>query len=431
MRLSIWLTTIVALIITAAALMAAWAFLRPGGPPLASAEFSFDMLTPNADGEADVVRIRYTLRRAATVSIYFLNARGERFDFRKDRPRQSGENVVDFSGIVNPYHLPDDTFTGEILARVLQNGVYTWVVEAVDAQGERNQITGALAIQGADTTLPEIANFSLSPPRFTPNRDGLDDRVEINLALSKDVDPNGLRVFLIGANGANGAELPISEKGAVGDYGRRGVHRYDYDGGIDLGQNPPPDGDYVVRAEAEDRLGQKTAVTSQLTIAQGGLPRAEIAQAQVDFSATTLLIGQTLYFTLTVENYGNAPIRTSGPFPGYVYGSMKTNFNATGYYEESGAFRVGLMCQTCKNDYPWRWALGSPETLAMIPDANGNPQYYLLKGQSAIVTGGIVLDEIVPSRNPQYFWAGLIHEDVEIAAVNNRVDPHVIEIHRP
>jgi hypothetical protein len=428
MRLSMRVTLITAVLLTALALAAAWACLRPGGPALASASFAFDTLTPNADGDRDVVRVRYTLRRAALVSIYFLNERGERFDFRRDKPRQSGENVVDFSGIVGPYRLPGDTVQGEVLARVLPNGTYIWVIEAVDEQGERTQITGPLTIREADTTLPELSNLSISPPVFTPNRDGLDDRVAINVALSKDIGADGLQVALVGPNGA---QLPIGERGSIGDFGRRGVHSYDYDGGIDIGQNPPPDGVYTVRAQAEDRLGQKVAVTGALTIAQGGIPRAEIAQANVDFSATTLLIGETLYFTLTVENYGTAPIRTSGPFPGYVYASMKTNFNATGYYEESGAFRVGLMCQTCKNDYPWRWALGSPETLTLIPDSNGNPQYYLLPGQSAVVSGGVVLDEIIASRNPQYFWAGLIHEDVEIDAVNNRVDAHAIEISRP
>jgi hypothetical protein len=30
--------------------------------------------------------------------------------------------------------------------------------------------------------------------------------------------------------------------------------------------------------------------------------------------------------------------------------------------------------------------------------------------------------------NPQYCWAGLIHEYVAIATINNRVDPHLIEI---
>jgi hypothetical protein len=37
----------------------------------------------------------------------------------------------------------------------------------------------------------------------------------------------------------------------------------------------------------------------------------------------------------------------------------------------------------------------------------------------------------VPRRNPLYYWAGLIHEDVEIASVNNRVDPRQITIWQP
>jgi len=42
-----------------------------------------------------------------------------------------------------------------------------------------------------------------------------------------------------------------------------------------------------------------------------------------------------------------------------------------------------------------------------------------------------VLDQVVTARNPQYFWAGLIHEEVEIATINNRVDPHFIQIEQP
>jgi hypothetical protein len=37
----------------------------------------------------------------------------------------------------------------------------------------------------------------------------------------------------------------------------------------------------------------------------------------------------------------------------------------------------------------------------------------------------------VPPRNPLYFWAGLIHEDVEIAPLNNRVDPRRVLIEGP
>jgi hypothetical protein len=35
------------------------------------------------------------------------------------------------------------------------------------------------------------------------------------------------------------------------------------------------------------------------------------------------------------------------------------------------------------------------------------------------------------ARNPQYCWAGLIHEDVEIAQVNTHVDPVFLTIEVP
>jgi hypothetical protein len=133
---------------------------------------------------------------------------------------------------------------------------------------------------------------------------------------------------------------------------------------------------------------------------------------------------------LTVENYSDAPIRTSGPAPGYVYPSMDANYNFAGERVQSGAWRVGLMCENCLNDYPWRWALGAPETLTPLEE-NGRVYYYLAPGQRATITGGVVLDQIIENRNPQYFWAGLIHEDVEIAAINNRVDPQLVKVERP
>jgi hypothetical protein len=426
-RLSGWLTGVIAIAATAVLPLAAWALLWPAGPPLASASILPDAITPNADGAGDVTRIRYTLRRPANVSIYFLSADGQRYDFRLDKPRESGENDVNFSGIVNPYTVAGETVTGKILARVMPDGQYTWVIEARDARGATSQITGPLTVSEADRALPELLNLTVSPAVFTPNQDGLNDRAMINVFLTKSVPPEKFRVFLIGPDGA---EAPLSEQVSAIEPGERGLHSYDYDGGIDMGQNPPPDGEYTVRAEAEDALGQRTAVTNTLTIADGGMPRADILNGVADFAPTTLVLGQTLYFTLTVENYGTAPIRTSGPPSGWHYDSMSTSANTLGWYEESGAFRVGVDCDTCIRDYPWRWALGTPDTLtARVED--GKTYYYLMPGQRAVVTGSITLDQIVAGRNPQYFWAGLIHEDVEIAAVNNRVDPHFILIEPP
>lgn len=427
MRLNPWSTLLVALVVVGVLLAGAWAVLRPSGPALTQAEFSFNAITPNADGEADVTRITYRLNRPATISIYFVNAAGERFYFRRERERESGQHSVEFSGIVEAYRLPGDTFEGELLTRVLQDGAYQWVIEALDETGAASTRTGSLTIAEADTALPELLNFTASPPVFSPNQDGINDRILINVYLTKAVNEGGLRVSLIDANGA---EINIPEQTGVIKQGERGLHAFDYDGGIDLGQEPPPDGDYVVRAEVEDRLGQRLRVSSALTIINGGLPRAEIYKGQVEWSSETLLVGETLYFTLTVENYSEAPIRTSGPASGYVYPSMDTNYNFAGERVQSGAWRVGLMCENCLNDFPWRWALGSPETLLALEE-NGETHYYLAPGQRAIITGGVVLDQIIENRNPQYFWAGLIHEDVEIANINNRVDPQLTKVERP
>jgi hypothetical protein len=223
--------------------------------------------------------------------------------------------------------------------------------------------------------------------------------------------------------------VPISEKVSAIPAGQRGLHAFDYDGGIDQGFEPPANGTYRVRAVAQDALGQQVTLENQLTIANGGLPRAEISLGQVEFSSHSLVKGETLTFRLVVENYGTAPLRTTGPYSGWIYDSMNTNYNALGKFDESGAWRIGLHCQTCQTDYPWRWALGTPETLTLIPDSMGRPQYYLMPGQKAEITGGVVLDKIVPSLNPQYFWAGLIHENVDVP--NNRVDAQLITIVGP
>lgn len=424
MRRTLWITVATAVAVTVIALAIAWVTLRPSGPPLESAAFSLTEITPNADGISDVTRLTYRLRRPATVSVYFTDANGRRFDFRRDQLRGSGEANVDFSGVVDGYTRRGEMITGDVLARVLSDGAYTWTVEAVDDQGGSNALTGSLTVTDADSELPDLT-LSLSPRTFTPNQDGLDDRVQITIGLTKTLDEDGLRVFLTDADG--GLQLPIAESTTSGRKpGEAGVHEFNYDGGIDLGETPPANGDYLVVASAEDRVGQRVSFSAPLTIAQGGLPRGEIVLGQVTFSSEFVRLDDTLYFTLTVQNYGTAPLRTTGPEPGYVYTSMTENYNNTGFFQESGAFRVGVMCDTCLNDFPWRWAIGHQDGLTMIPDSQGRPQYYLEPGGVSVVTGGIVLDQIVTSRNPQYFWVGLIQEDVAI--YNNRADPHPIEI---
>ena len=414
MSISSRLTISVALLTFIALIVVAWAVLRPSGPLLIEADFGLSVISPNADGLNDVTRVRYVLSQPAKVSIYFLDEYGERYEFRPAMPRQSGEYELLFSGVVDGYLLAEEEVGGSVLARVLQDGEYTWVIEARNS-AEQTRLSGELTVVHSDSSLPALYGFSVSPPVFTPNRDGISDRVWINLFLAKEAR---VTVTLIDEHGAR---LPISEREGAAAPGAVGFHTFEYEGGVDLGVSPPPDGVYDVIALAEDRIGQKVEAKGQLGIEHGGVPRADIVNASVEFSDTTVVQGQAITVTLTVENYGDAPIRTTGPEPGFVYG-QEENSNTFGWYEESGAWRVGVDCDTCIRDYPWRWSLASVEDLTRIGD-----YWYLMPGERATISGGIIITKI-PARNPLYFWAGLIHEDVEISTINNRVDPHFITI---
>ena len=92
MRLSPWRITIIAIIVAAVLIGTGWLALRPSGPLLAEASFGLDTISPNADGIDDITQIDYTLNRPANVSIYFLDDDDNRYDFRVERPRQSGDH---------------------------------------------------------------------------------------------------------------------------------------------------------------------------------------------------------------------------------------------------------------------------------------------------------------------------------------------------
>lgn len=420
------LTIVISLAALLAILTVGFLVSRPVGPVITEAEFGSQTISPNADGTADVTTISYHIQREAKLSIYFEDSAGRRYYFRRDETRTWGDYSVLFGGIVEGFTQPGETIKSEVLARLLPDGEYTWVMEATDqATGITDRATGHLAVVDADSVLPDLLEFTIAPPIFTPNQDGLSDRVWINVYIPKEAH---LTVYLLDGAGQR-YFVPEAQEGRLP--GEAGRHSFEYDGGVDLGISPPPDGTYTVLVEAQDAEGQHTRRTGQVTIKDGGVPLAEIVGQPVGdtvvFSSDTVRVGDLLTFQLTVENYGDAPIRTTGPEPGYVYNQDQT-YPSTGFYQESGAWRVGINCDTCLTDYPWRWALGDSSNLTPIKDNEGRVHYYLMPGQRAIVFGAIRLLNIVPSRNPQQFWAGLIHEDVEIAPLNNYVDPHWIEI---
>ncbi len=394
-------------------------------PLLEDVSFDRERISPNADGREDVLRITYSLNRAADVSITFEDQEGIVYTFRESAHR--GPSVDDpyqvlFSGVVDGYTLAGESFDAfELQRRVLQDGTYCWIVEAEDEGGHTERVTGTLVIEQADTTLPELRNLSVSPPVFTPNRDGISDRAKINVALSK--DDTSLAVYLLDEDGTR---YPVEQdEQTLAREGQAGLYAFDYDAGVDDGAQPPPDGTYVVYAEAEDAIGQRTVATTTLTIEDGGVPMAYIFNGEVEWSAESVPLGETLYFTLTVENDSPAPIRTSGPAPGTVYESDQ-NYATLEEYIQSGVFRVGIHCENATTNYPWRWAVGDE---SVLEERDGH--LYLPPFTRAIVRGGIRFVDVVKARQEQYCWAGLIHEDVEISPVNDRVDPVSLFIQVP
>lgn len=396
------------------------------GPLVTNASLEPNVISPNADGNADVTRIGYTIRQPSDVSIYVEDASGQRYYFRQERRRAARDYDVLWGGVID--------------GRVLPDGDYTWVIEATDDTGRSDRATGDFVIQDADTTPPEFQNFSVTPKTITPNQDGIDDRAAITYNLTKLVEE--IQVYLTNPrqdpNDPN-RKYPLAETEREIKPNEPGYHSYDYDGGIDLGADPPPDGDYIVVAEARDLAGNHTVVTDTLTIQLGGKPRAEIVKGEVtmlnpETGDLHIPLGGAMIFTATVENYGNVPIRTAGPWPGTVYHSDQ-NYNTLAYeaaddswFEQSGTWRFGLNFESnFGQDWPFRYAVGRREDLR-CEMVDGREQCFLDPGKRGLVYGTIIWDG-APARNPFRLWGGLLHEDVEV--VNDTVDVQEVEIADP
>jgi hypothetical protein len=413
---------------------------------IAGAGFSPQSISPNADGVDDVTVFNYTLNRNARISIQLTAGDGRIFFFREDEARVPGSYTVQFSGVVDGYLLPGESLAGEPLRRLIPDGDYTWTLYAVDEAGESAELSGSLGVSGGDTVLPELVNFGISPTVFSPNQDGIADRTQMTVYLPKEA------TLLAYLQGANGEQIFVPESLLDRKSGEPGRHSFDYDGGIDLGVEPPPDGVYEVIIEAMDAEGQQMRVTSQITIENGGRPQAEISTqpngidvvfkvqpyqdayftsaevpgstlTQLDltddlgFSSITMPVGDLLVFQLTVENYGRTPIRSSGPWAGTVY-QWDQVFGAMGEYEQSGSWRVGIQCSTSSSAWPYRWGIGTPESLTQVQSPDGNTYYYLMPGERSVVWGAVRMTELIAARNPQQCWAGLIHEDVAVPNPN-------------
>jgi hypothetical protein len=349
-----------------------------GGPWLSGLSLGPAEITPNADGEDDVTRISYRLGRTANISIFFVDESGAQHYFRKDERRAYSKD---------PYEV---LFGGAIDGRLLPDGQYTCVLEATD-------------------TPMRIDNLDISPHTFTPNRDGIGDRVRIGYYLNKEAAR--VQVYL---KDKDGMRYPVPED-QIREMGSQGSHEHDYDAGVDLDVQPPPDGVYTVVVEAEDAVGNRDQVEGPLTIVSGGVPQVEIVNRTALWSAPIVKLGDTLTFTCTVKNIGTVPVRTRGPEPGTTY-AMDQNYNSLEEPEEPGLFRVGLDYEgnSGGRTYPFRWQLGRDDELTVI-----DGEKYLMPGQTVMVVGHLKVSEKTVRVAP-YFWLGLIHENVWI--VMDRVE---------
>jgi hypothetical protein len=411
-------------------------------PLLYDVSVSPDVISPNADGTEDATNIEYRLTRNAHVSIYFENADGERFYFRQDRPRSAGDYRVQWGGVINQAYWLENEYGRQLVKSwVLPDGAYTWAIEATGEDGQTERIEGEITLSGGEATVPELRKFAVALPVFTPNQDGLGDRTGVAYFLNKDVD--SAQVYLFHPDRPD-VQYPMEEQERTAKPGEAGYHYYDYDGGVDRGADPPPDGTYYVVAEARDLAGHHVVVSSTLTIKQGGKPRAEVVNGEIQWGDAVrslegtemyLPLGSTLVFTTYIENYGRVPIRTSGPPSGTHYRSDQ-NYNTQAveldedsYHQQAGVWRFGINFDISDTDFPYRWAVGSPEELR-CETIDEREQCFLDPGRRGTVAGSIEMVGPFP-REAIFAWGGLIHEYVGINAENNYVDRILIHIGEP
>jgi hypothetical protein len=395
-----------------------------------------DRISPNADGADDVTEIRYSLRRTAAVSIYAVGEDGTRHTFRNARRRTPGNYSVFWGGAIDqPRTIESDYGPQQVLSWVLPDGSYTWTIEAVEESGTSAIVTGTISLVDGDTELPELHNFVVVPQLFRPNQDGLrDDWISISYYLTKDVEL--AQVYLLDP-AQPGVKFPIAEEPGVDGPNARGYHEYRYEGGVDLNAEPPPDGVYTIVGEARDAVGNAVRVERELTIEEGGKPRADIAQGEIQWQGEVnrvvgVPLGKELCFKAVVTNEGTVPIRTTGPWPGKGY-TFSENYNTLAareneaWFQQAGVWRFGINFDTTGIDFPFRWAIGRPGDLERRL-IDGKEQWYLLPGRSGQVSGCIKIDE-KPPVGTNLWWGGLIHEFVGVT--NNDVDRISVQVGVP
>lgn len=348
------------------------------------------IITPNGDGRDDAVTISYTIGRPSRVTIYLQDSAGKQYMLRDKVQRMPADDAYSlrFDGTVRET-------VGPVIQRILPDGQYTYVVEAVpDSGGAMSQASGKITVQDAATALPLIEGLKVFPETITPNEDALDDVASFSYRL-----PITATVTI---NLSDGKEvIPFISDVQEGPFEQS--HIWD-------GKRPDGSlvstGAYSYTVRAADTVGNIVERSGTINVDAPG--RAEAHITYVDIAPVEVALGNVITVTVKVKNTGTVRIRTQGPASGYRY-VTNVPFSAIDnqkWAEKGGGFwRVGLDWGG-GHGYPFRWAISSRPL-----DAWSEPGVadWLNPGEEVTIVGTV---EIQQREDKMYFYAGLIHEGV-------------------
>ena len=338
--------------------------------------------TLRADGDG-AVTIRYYVAHESLVSLALRAADGA----------ADGESVILRDRVPRAPGTYAFRFQGAVAGRVLPNGSYEVVATRSDpAGGEPIERRQPLAIIDADTAPPALDDLRVKPAAFTPNQDGVDDRLEVAFTAT---EPVTVDARLLAGNEVRW----LAREYAAGP------------GAVRVSWPPPlrhapllnravdrlPAGPAQVEVAIQDKAGNRTVARREITLGESGTPRARLTGVTIAPAAPRA--SGTLTITATLTNTGAVTLRAAPAGPaGYAW---RENAHTLGYPAAPGTVRWGVDYSLNRSGvaYPFRWSLGRD----------------LAPGESAAVSGTIRLDDAFPSE-PVNLWAGVIHEHNRILA---------------
>ena len=351
-------------------------------PLTVTAEVVRGTITPNGDALLGTTVLRYSLSAPARVNVTVRDASGRGFPLRTDETRPSaGSYELKFDGTRSEG-------AGRLDRRVLPDGEYRLVVDAVDRSGLQASAAATLRVAGADNNPPRLDPITVAPRFISPNFDAIDDALTATFRLSKEA------LVSIYAEDPAGAKVDVrllDEKRPPGEY----VESWN---GV-VNDSPLPDGAYSYVISARDRAGNVSSVSTPVQVAAGGIPRAKILRA--DFAPRQIILGGIVQVRMRIKNVGDTILRTQGPDPGFAYSSYDSFGSILNgqFIDRAGLWRAGVDWAGAPISggarYPYRWGFGKD----------------LQPGEEVEISGEI---QVLHQITKMWFFGGIIQEGVRI-----------------